>query len=50
MEKQVLLTNELEFFDFARLRYKRSLVIKDLMSTSGESLFLNIKIVWIEFL
>ena len=42
-KKQALLTNNSQFLDFARLRYKRSLVIKDLMSTSGESLFLKYK-------
>ena len=38
-----LLKDEKRFFDFARLRYKRSLVIKDLISVSGESLFLKYK-------
>ena len=42
-KKQALLSNNSQFLDFARLRYKRSLVIKDLMSTSGESLFLKYK-------
>ena len=41
--KQALLTDNSQFLDFARLRYKRSLVIKDLMSTSGESIFLKYK-------
>lgn len=41
--KNTLLKDNVNFLNFARSRYKRSLVIKDLISTNGESLFLKYK-------
>ena len=41
--KNTLLKDNDNFLNFARSRYKRSLVIKDLISTNGESLFLKYK-------
>ena len=41
--KNTLLKDNANFLNFARTRYKRSLVIKDLISSNGETLFLKYK-------
>ena len=41
--EKTLLTEDEKFFEHARLRFKRGLVINELLKTSGESLFLRYK-------